>query len=165
MATLAGTWHYQSFLILPTPSEGEAPPESAVTARKWAIGTLTVSTDTYPEVSGELAFAPGVTLTVKGHVLPPSDVSSEILVATGEGLAGPTKGSISRIIGTVIRDANGRQLIYGSVLGVRGPDTSPEVNGGMPINTVGTFALFRVGSEAATPKEPGSARSNPMSAK
>ncbi len=77
-------------------------------------GTLTVPTDTYPEGSGKLAFAPGVTLTVKGHVLPPSDLSSEILVATGEGLTGPTKGSISRIIGTVIS----------------GPDTDPDVNGG-----------------------------------
>jgi hypothetical protein len=154
MTTLDGTWRYQSFLILPTPSGGEAPSGSAVTARKWAMGTLTVPTDTYPEVSGELAFAPGVTLTVKGHVLPPSDVSSEILVAMGEGLTGPTKGSISRIIGTVISDANGRQSIYGSVLGVRGPDTDPKLNGGMPVNTVGTFVLSRVGSETTTPKEP-----------
>lgn len=143
MTALEGTWHYQSFLILPTPSEEQAPPGSAVTVRKWAMGTLTVPTDTYPEVSGELAFAPGITLTVKGHVLPPSDVSSEILAATGEGLTGPTKGSISRIIGTVISDVNGQQSIYGSVLGVRGPDTDPDVNGGMPINTVGTFALSR----------------------
>lgn len=154
MTTLAGTWHYQSFLLLPTPSEGEAPSDSAVTARKWAMGTLTVPTDTYPEVSGELVFAPRVTLAVKGHILPSSDVSSEILVATGEGLTGLTKGSISRIIGTVISDAHGQQLIYGSVLGVRGPDTDPEMNGGMPIGTVGTFALSRVGSEATTPKEP-----------
>ncbi|MCA1705217.1 MAG: hypothetical protein LC808_18950 [Actinobacteria bacterium] len=107
------------------------------------MGTLTVPTDTYPQVSGELAFAPGVTLTVKGHVLPPSDLSSEIFVATGQGLTGPAKGSISRIIGTVISDANGQQSIYGSVLGVRGPDIDPDVNGGMPINTVGTFVLSR----------------------
>ncbi len=152
MTTLDGTWHYQSFLILPTPSEGETPPNSAVTARKWTAGTLTVPTDTYPEVSGELTFAPGVTLTVKGHVLP-SDLSSEILVATSEGLTGPTKGSISRIIGTVISDATGPPSIYGSVLGVRGPDTDPNMNGGKPVNTVGTFVLSRVGSEATTPKE------------
>lgn len=143
MNRFEGTWHYQSFLILPTPSEQEGPPDSAVTARKWTTGTLTVPTDTYPEVSGELAFAPGVTLAVKGHILPPSDLSSEIFVATGEGLTGPTKGSISRIIGTVIFDANGEQSIYGSVLGVRGPNSNPNVNGGMPINTVGTFALSR----------------------
>jgi hypothetical protein len=108
---------------------------------------LTVPTDTYPEVSGELAFAPGVTLTVKGHILPPSDSSSEIFVATGEGLTGPTKGSISRIIGTVIFDANAEQSIYGSVLGVRGPDTDPGMNGGMPTNTVGTFVLSRQGGK------------------
>lgn len=143
MTTLEGTWHYQSFLILPTQSEEEAPSGSAVTARKWASGTLTVPTDAYPEVSGELVFSPGITLAVRGHVLPPSGLSSEILVATGEGLEGQTKGSISRIIGTVISNGNGRQLIYGSVLGVRGPDTQPDVNGGMPINTVGTFTLSR----------------------
>ncbi len=107
------------------------------------MGTLSVPTDTYPDVSGELAFAPGVTLTVKGHILPGSDSSSAILIATGEGLTGPTKGSISRITGAVISDANGQQSIYGSVLGLRGPDTNPTVNGGMPINTVGTFVLSR----------------------
>lgn len=153
MNRLEGTWHYRSFLILPTTLQEKAPHDSPVTVRKWAMGTLTVPTDTYPEVSGELAFAPGVTLTITGHVLPPSDLSPAILVATGEGLTGPTKGSISRIIGTVIMDANGEQAFYGSVLGVRGPDTDPGVNGGMPINTVGTFELSRVGSEATTPKQ------------
>lgn len=144
MITLKGVWRYQSFLILPTPSEQEAPPNAAVTARKWAMGTLTVSADTYPEVGGELEFAPGITLTVKGRILAPPDSSSEILMATGQGLTGPTKGSISKIVGTVASEANGQQAIYGSVLGVRGPDTQPTVNGGMPIGTMGTFVLTRL---------------------
>lgn len=143
MTTLEGVWYYQSFLILPTPSEEEAPPGSEVTARKWAMGTLTVPAGTNPEVSGELAFATGATLAVKGYVLPASDLSPAILVATGEGLAGPTKGSIYRIVGAVFSDANGRQFIYGSTLGARGPDTQPDVAGGMPANTVGTFVLSR----------------------
>lgn len=143
MTTFEGTWYYRSFLILPTPSEEEAPPGSAITARKWAMGTLTVPTDTNPEVSGELAFATGATLAVKGHVLPASDSSPAIFVATGEGLTGPAKGSIYRIAGAFFNDANGQQFIYGSTLGVRGPDTQPDVAGGMPINTVGTFVLSR----------------------
>lgn len=143
MTTLEGSWRYQSFLILPTPSEQEAQPGSPVTASKWAMGTLTVPTDTSPEVSGELAFAPGVTLAVKGHLLPASDLSPAIFVATGEALTGPLKGSIYRITGAVIGDANSQQSIYGSVQGVRGPDTDPEVAGGVPIYTVGTFVLSR----------------------
>lgn len=143
MTEFEGTWYYRSFLILPTPSEEEAPPGSAITARKWAMGTLTVPAGTHPDVSGELAFATGATLAVKGHVLPASDLSSAILVATGEGLTGPTKGSIYQITGAFFNDANGQQFIYGSTLGVRGPDTQPDVAGGMPINTVGTFVLSR----------------------
>ncbi|MGH8731321.1 MAG: hypothetical protein ACREVF_06370 [Burkholderiales bacterium] len=143
MTILEGTWYYQSFLILPTPSEEEAPPGSVVTARKWAMGTLTVPADTSPEVSGELAFATGATLAVKGQVLPASDSSPAILVATGEGLAGSTEGSIYQIVGAFFSDASGQQFIYGSTLGVRGPDTQPDVAGGMPINTVGTFILSR----------------------
>jgi hypothetical protein len=143
MTTFQGTWYYRSFLILPTPSEEEAPPGSAVTARKWAMGTLTVPTDTYPEVSGELAFATGATLAVKGRILPASNLSPAILVATGEGLTGPTKGSIYQIVGAFFNDADGEQFIYGSTLGVRGPDTQPDVAGGMPINTVGTFVISR----------------------
>ncbi len=144
MTKFEGTWYYRSFLILPTSSEEEAPPGSAITARKWARGTLTVPTETNSEVSGELAFAAGATLSVKGQILPASDLSPAILVATGEGLTGPIKGSMYQIAGAFFNDANGQQFVYGSTLGVRGPDTQPDVAGGMPINTVGTFILSRV---------------------
>jgi hypothetical protein len=141
MATLAGTWNYQSFLIQPTPSEEAAPPGAAVTAHKWAMGTLTVQPGASPEVSGDLEFAPGFKLTVKGHVLPPSDSSSAILVATGKGATGgPLQGTIYWITGAIM-EAEGQPSIYGSVLGVRGPDTKPEDVGGQPINTVGAFTL------------------------
>lgn len=143
MIALEGKWNYQSFLILPTPSEKQDPPGKPVTAVKWSRGTLIVPTDNYPEVSGELVFAPGVTLAIEGHVLPASETSSAILVATGVGEAPPTEGSISWITGTIINHANGQHSIYGSVLGVRGPDSNPDENGGQPLNTVGTFMLTR----------------------
>lgn len=143
VTTLQGQWLYNSFLIRPAPSEEQAPRGKPVTAVKWAMGILTVPTDTYPEVSGELEFAPGFTLTIKGRVLPASESSSAILVATGKGVTGPTKGSVSWITGAVIIDTDGQQSIYGSVLGVRGPDTNPDLNGGEPLNTVGTFRLSR----------------------
>jgi hypothetical protein len=143
MTTLEGTWHYQSFVIHPTSSEEAAPPGTAVTAHKWAMGTLTVRPETSPQVSGELEFAPGYSLALKGHILPPSDSSSAILVATGEGPdGGPLKGTIYRIVGAII-EADGQQSVHGSVLGVRGPDAKPTDVGGHPINTVGTFQLSR----------------------
>ena len=141
MTALEGTWKYQSFLIRPTPSEEAAPPGAAVTAHKWGMGTLILRPGASPEVSGDLQFGPGVTLTVKGHVLPASDSSSAILVATGEGTGGLLKGMINWITG-VIMEADGQQSIYGSVLGVRGPDTKPDdVGRGQPVNTVGAFTL------------------------
>jgi|tagenome__1003787_1003787.scaffolds.fasta_scaffold20375239_1 hypothetical protein len=143
MTTLEGTWHYQSYVIRPTPSEEAAPRGAAVTARKWAMGALTVRSETSPEVSGELEFGPGATLTLKGYILPPSNSSSAILVATGEGSNdGPLKGAIYRITGAII-EADGQQSVHGSVLGVRGPDTKPTDVGGHPINTVGAFTLSR----------------------
>ncbi|MDQ4143306.1 MAG: hypothetical protein M3198_06090 [Actinomycetota bacterium] len=153
MTTLEGVWEYESFLILPSEAERAAPPGSPVTARKWAMGALTVSTDTDEEVSGELVFAPGITLNVRGLVL---DTSSRlpILTATGEGVSGPTKGAVYRILGVIIRDANGQESVQGSVLAVRGPDVNPDVElGGMPINTVGSFVL------SAEKKERGRTRS------
>jgi hypothetical protein len=148
MSPLAGTWRYQSYLIQPTPAEAAAPPGSTatVTARKWAAGTLTVAVEpaTDTEVSGGLEFAPGVGLVVAGHVIPATDSSSAILVATGEGPAGgPLHGALYRITGTVVVVA-GRESIHGAVLGVRGPDARPDdTGGGAPRNTVGTFVLDR----------------------
>jgi hypothetical protein len=162
MSTLEGTWHYQSYLIQPTPSEEAAPPSNdvSVTTHKWAMGTLTVRPDSNPGVSGVLEFAPGVTLTVRGHIIPASDSSSAILVATGEGPAkGPLQGAMNWITGTVI-EADGRESIHGSVLGVRGPNADPNnTGGGAPQNTVGAFVLARP-IEGLPPASPGVAHEN-----
>jgi len=142
MTILEGAWDYQSFLILSTSPGRDATPVSPLALRRWAMGTLTLAPCTSPDVRGELTFAPGVALTVKGHITPASDMSPTVLVATGEGLSGPTKGSLYQIAGTAVIDANKRQSIHGWVLAVRGPDANPKKElGGLPTGTVGTFVL------------------------
>lgn len=141
---LKGTWTYQSFLLLPTDVETDAPPGASVTARKWAKGQLIVPEDTTGELSGELVFAPGVTLRVTGQILPATDSTATILQATGKGIQGFTEGAIYEITGWIIFTSSQDELptIHGSVLAVRGPNTSPNIElGKMPINTVGAFTL------------------------
>jgi hypothetical protein len=36
-------WTYQSFLILPTITQNNAPPETDVDSKKWAMGKLTLT--------------------------------------------------------------------------------------------------------------------------
>jgi hypothetical protein len=62
-------WSYQSSLVLPTPAEKAAPPGGAVTAKKWAKGTLfcgqAMKTQDGYTLSGRLAFRPGLELAVE----------------------------------------------------------------------------------------------------
>ncbi len=108
------------------------------------MGQLVVLSQSESEFKGELIFAPGVKLDVKGRILLSADSLPAMFEAMGEGFVGPTKGAIYKIIGWYPTSLNGiDQLnVCGSVLAVRGPDSSPEKDlGGMPVGTVGTFIL------------------------
>lgn len=143
--TISGVWSYQSFLILPTATELDAPPGTFVTTKKWALGQLAISDNTNDEFSGELVFAPGVKLNVKGRVLLSTNSTPLGIEAIGEGLEGPTKGAIYRINGWVVPPSSNqtkRPNIHGSVLAIRGSDSKPDVElGGKPVGTVGAFIL------------------------
>jgi hypothetical protein len=142
--TMKGTWSYQSFLLLPTDAELADKPGASVTSRKWALGKLTVLSETDGEFQGELVFAPSVKLDVKGKILLSTNSLPAVFDAIGEGFDGPTKGAIYKIMGWIPTSFNGEnQLdVCGSVLAVRGSDSNPDKElGGMPIGTMGTFAL------------------------
>lgn len=141
---MKGTWSYQSFLLLPTDAEFAAKPGTSVTSRKWALGQLVVLSETEGKFQGELVFAPSVKLDVKGRILPSTNSLPAVFEAIGEGLDGPTKGAIYKIIGWIPTSFDGEdQLdVCGSVLAVRGSDSNPEKElGGMPVGTMGAFVL------------------------
>lgn len=147
-------WVYQSFLVLPTPAEDSAVPGTAVTAKKWAKGTLLCgqafkTADSYT-LDGTLSFRPGVELVVSAKGTLGSENAPATFEATGTGMEGPTKGAIYQLVGWVfpelpIVNTAGKVLrVCGSVRAVRGPDTKPDTDpGGTPIGTVGTFVIMR----------------------
>lgn len=140
---LKGSWLHQSFLVLPTAAEQDAPVGSPVTAQKWAQGTLTISESEGDRIIGDLVFASGVSLHVTGQITPATDFLPAILQATGKGLQGRTEGAIYELTGWIIAsELNQNFIIHGSILAVCGPNTHPDTElGGMPIGTVGKFTL------------------------
>lgn len=135
---LIGTWNHQSFLVQPTPNEWEAAAGKLVTAKKWAKGTLTISESEGDRVSGELVFAPGITLSVHGRILPKTQTLPAVLEATGKGSSDATQGALYQLTGWIIFDPIkeiSRPTIRGSILSV-----SPDL-AGEPIDTVGSFVL------------------------
>ena len=147
-------WIYQSFLVLPTPEENDALPGTAVTAKKWAKGTLlcgqAFKTDDGYTLDGRLSFRPGVELAVSAKGTFGSGNAPATFEATGTGTEGPTKGAIYQLVGWVfpelpIVNAAGKVLsVRGSVRAVRGPNTKPETElGNMPVGTVGEFVIAR----------------------
>lgn len=149
-------WIYQSFLVLSTPEENDALPGTAVTAKKWARGTLLCgqafkTADGYT-LDGRLSFRPGVELSVSAKGTLGAGSNPAPFEATGTGTEGPTKGSIYQLVGWVfpeepIANQAARVLrIGGAVRAVRGPDTKPETElGGMPVGTVGAFTIVSRG--------------------
>jgi hypothetical protein len=148
-------WTYQSSLVLPTPAEKNAPPGGAVTAKKWAKGTLlcgqAMKTEDGYTLSGRLVFRPGLELAVEGRGSLGAADSPASFEATGTATSGPIKGAVYQLVGwvfpqTPIENGAARVLaVQGSVRAVRGPDAKPDVEpGGMPAgSTVGTFAIER----------------------
>jgi hypothetical protein len=143
---MKGTWSYQSFLLLPTDTELAAKPGTSVASRMWASGQLVVLSEIEGELLGELVFAPSVKLNVKGRILLSTDSVPTVFEAIGEGFDGPTKGALYKIIGWIVPtspDEAEPLNVCGSVLAVRGSDSSPDLElGGMPVGTVGTFVLI-----------------------
>jgi len=135
---LIGNWDYQSFLVKPTSDEWEALPPKPVTANKWAKGKLTIAESESSRVLGELVFAPDITLSVHGRILPATETLPAVLEATGEGSSEATEGAVYQITGWIIFDPIkeiARPTIRGSILAV-----TPDL-GGEPIGTVGAFVL------------------------
>lgn len=141
-----GNWMYQSFLVLPTPSELSASPGSPITAKKWAMGRLLLAeAGDNMEAAGELTFQPGVELKVYVTFVPGKDGAPAKFEATGRGESGPTAGAVYELTGWAIPDAAGQLLkVCGSIRAVRGPDSNPAVElGRMPVNTVGAFEITK----------------------
>lgn len=135
---LIGTWNHQSFLIKPTPEEWDAAPDTAVTAEKWAKGTLTISESSSDQVLGELVFPPGVTLRVQGNIRPATETLPAVLEATGTVITPGVPAAVYQIIGWIIFDPVkevARPTIRGSILAV-----TVDL-GGEPAGTVGSFVL------------------------
>src|ERR1051326_3682933 len=146
-------WSYQSSLVLPTPTEEDAPPGAAVTAKKWGKGTLlcgqAMKTEGGYTLSGRLVFRPGLELAVEAKGFLGTGSSPASFEATGTATDGPIKGALYQLVGwvfpgTAIENGAARvRAVRGSARAVRGPDTKPEIEpGGMPAgSTVGTFAI------------------------
>ncbi len=142
-------WTYQSFLVLPTPTEEMVPPGSAITAKKWAKGNLYLETsiDTgNPDAVGLLIFPTkdgDVKLRVKASV--EKGIDPVKFEATGEVQdAVPAKGAVYKLLGWAFRGKDDDvATVRGCVMAVRGSDARPDVDlGGMPIGTVGAFVIM-----------------------
>lgn len=137
-------WVYQSFLVLPTQAEAAAKPGEAVTAKKWAMGNLTLSDSPNGyAAAGFLDFAPGVQLKIAVKGEPGKGDVPATFETTGIGVSGVTKGAVYQLTGWVFRGDNGKVArVEGAVRAVRGPDTSPSISlGGAPVGTVGYFVI------------------------
>lgn len=149
-------WFYQSFSVDPKAEEDSVLPDTVVTAKKWAEGTLLCGqafqvADGYT-LNGILSFRPGVELAVSAKGTLGLGNAPATFEATGTGMEGTTKGAIYQLVGWVFpnepiqNDAARVLSVRGSVWAVRGPDTKPEIElGGMPIGTVGTFSIVSIG--------------------
>ena len=146
---------YQSFLVLPTAGENDAPAGTAVTAKKWGKGAFSCGqafkTAEGYKLEGSLSFRQGVELSVLATGTLGKGNSPASFEATGIGTQGPTKGAVHTLSGWVfpeepIHNGAARVLsIQGVILAVRGPDTSPEtaLGGGAAGATVGKFVITR----------------------
>lgn len=146
---------YQSFLVLPTAEENDAPAGSAVTAKKWGKGEFSCgqafkTADGY-EVQGSLVFRPGVEFSVMARGRLGKGNNPASFEASGVGTQGPTKGSIHTLSGWVfpeepIQNGAARVLrIEGVILAVRGSDAAPAtaLGGGEAGRTAGHFVIAR----------------------
>jgi hypothetical protein len=151
-------WSYQSYLVVPTTEEIEAPPSSAVSAKKWAKGeflcgqAFTAPGNGYT-LGGKLIFREGVELAVEVSGVNGIDDQPGTFEAIGTGTQGPTKGALYRLSGWVFpklpmptSGATRPLLIKGAVWVLRGPDMNPAVElGGSPAGTVGLFEIVSLG--------------------
>ena len=142
-------WVYQSFLVLPTPEQMKAAPETDVAAKKWAMGKLLLSDGVDGGAAGFLTFARGVQLKIKVINTPGKGSVPATFEATGVGAEGITKGAEYQRTGWTFRGADGKvESVRGSVRAVRGPDSKPDVElGKMPVGTVGAFVISKASPE------------------
>lgn len=135
---LIGTWNHQSFLVEPTSEEWDALPRTAVTAGKWAKGTLTISESADGQVLGELVFPRGIILSVRGKIRPGTETLPAVFEATGKVTSAGVPDAEYQLMGWIIFDPIkeiARPTIRGSILAV-----TPDL-GGEPSGTVGSFVL------------------------
>lgn len=150
-------WIYQSFLLLPTYAEEDAPAGAPVTAKKWARGSLVCGQAMRDgsagyTLTGTLVFRPGVELSVEARGALGDGDAAATFEATGTGVGGPTKGMVSKLVGWVFPElpvTNGAarvRSVRGATWAVRGPDTKPDTDpSGMPLGTVGAFVISQGG--------------------
>ncbi len=127
---LSGRFLYQSFRNGPIDVDDGHVVGSPVLAQPWTpVGTLDVKTDSIlGDVVGTLTFRPGVTLQVRGKIIPPAAPLPASVELRGEGL-----GAIYQIKGWLLPDDD---HVVGSVLCLAG-DLANQ-----PVGTVGPFILF-----------------------
>jgi hypothetical protein len=127
---LSGRFLYQSFRNGPIDVDDGHVVGSPVLAQPWTpVGTLDVKTDSIlGDVVGTLTFRPGVTLQVRGKIIPPAAPFPASVELRGEGL-----GAIYQIKGWLLPDDD---HVVGSVLCLAG-DLANQ-----PVGTVGPFILF-----------------------
>lgn len=149
-------WAYQSFLVPPPTEENDVLTDTgtAVTAKTWAKGKFLCgqafnNSDGYI-LTGTLSFRPGIELHISAKGALGSGNSPATFEATGTGMEGHTKGAIYQLVGWVFREQPiqndaGRVLsVRGTVRAAHGPLAKPEFElGGMPIETMGAFMIFR----------------------
>ena len=138
-------WNYQSLLLLPTEAEAAANPGAAITAKKWAKGTLKLTDNPNDgTATGVLSLVPGVKLQVSVQSTPASLKNPALFRATGTGVT-PIAGCIYELIGWAFPGADGTvESVRGAIQAVRGTDKdSANEPGGQPIRTVGSFVLAK----------------------
>jgi hypothetical protein len=143
-------WTYQSFLILPTDPEKQAPPGTSITTKKWAKGYLHLETSIdlppAPDAIGRLVIpTPRGNVTLKVEAFVERGVSPVKFEATGEVQEAPPEinGAMYKLLGWAFRGkGNEVSKIEGCVISVRGSDSHPNVElGEMPVGTVGSFII------------------------
>ena len=126
---MTGKWTYRSFRHDPIVIKNGKVDGNPDLAIPWAPpGQLVVNTDATGKVTGTLTFAPGVALTVTGHINPATATMPASLAVTGEGLT-----SVYQIKGFFIP---GSDHIVGTVL-CTANDLAKQ-----PVGTEGPFVLY-----------------------